>query len=203
MLDEKRIRGIKTAITILTVILIIMIIYIAYCIFYPNIENILMPDSQVKSDEMSSNIKDNENGYIRSLVDKLISLTNEEREKEGLEPLKTSEKLVKVADYKVLEMSDLNYFEHDSPKYGRIDNQFKKFGGIRLGIEATVIGENLAKFEGYDKSAIKPEEIIKAWMDSPEHRENILKKEYNAIGISIYYTDHKICYASQEFMLSN
>ena len=86
---------------------------------------------------------------------------------------------------------------------GKLTTNSPSSVGYVWGVEATVIGENLAKFEGYEKSAIKADEIVRAWMNSPEHKENILKKEYNAIGISVYFLKNKICFASQEFMYAN
>ena len=55
-----------------------------------------------------------------------------------------------------------------------------------------VFGENLA--QGYSA----PEAVVKAWMDSPEHRKNILDSGYNtcAIGICIRGDNY---YWAQEF----
>ena len=73
-------------------------------------------------------IKEKEAGYMREIVDKMIELTNKERDRAGLKSLKKKEKFTAVADYKVLEMSKENYFEHISPTYGDIDKQFLEFG---------------------------------------------------------------------------
>lgn len=194
-------KTIKAAIIVLFAFLILLTLFFCYEIFYPYLSQLFeMGISKPDIAKITGEIKDNEEGYIRGITDQMIQLTNEEREKAGLKPLKKNEKLLMVADYKVLEMSKLKYFDHTSPKYGKIANQFLQFGGIRLSIDTDIIGENLAKFEGYDKAAIKPAEIIEAWMNSPEHKENILKKEYDAIGISVYFAEGKICYAAQEFM---
>jgi len=194
-------KGIKAAIVVLSSVLVLLTFFFCYQIFHPYISQLIeIVFSKTDTGKISGEIKDNEEGYIREITDKMIQLTNDEREKAGLEALKENEKLTTVADYKTLEMSKLGYFDHVSPKYGKIANQFLQFGGIRLSLDTDVIGENLAKFEGYDKVAIKPEEIVEAWMNSPEHKENILKKEYNAIGISVYFSEGKICYAAQEFM---
>jgi uncharacterized protein YkwD len=209
---ERSRRGISAAIAVMSVILFLVVLYFCYWIFYPSLYKFvdLDPSGQmykkyfaesIKNKESTeSAIKDKEAGYIASLGSEIIRLTNEERKKAGLGALKANDKAKTVAEHKVLEMSELNYFEHDSPKYGKIDNQFLQFGGIRLGADASVIGENLAMFEGYSKKSITAEEIVTAWMNSPEHKENILKKEYNQIGVSVYYTSDGKCYAAQEFL---
>lgn len=194
-------KGIKTAIIVLSILLMLLTLFFCYQIFYPYLSQLIEKEIlKPNIGKITGEIKDNEEGYIREITDQMIQLTNDERKKAGLQVLEKNEKLAMVADYKVLEMSKLNYFDHVSPKYGKIANQFFQFGGIRLSIDADMIGENLAKFEGYDKAGIKPAEIIQAWMNSPEHMENILKKEYNAIGISVYFSEGKLCYAAQEFM---
>jgi len=210
--EDRPKRGIGAAIAVLSVILFLIALYFCYWVLYPYLYKYidLDPSGQMSKKYFSEIIKNNENvenaildnkaGYINSLGNEIIKLTNVERKKEGLGSLKLNSKAKTVAEYKVLEMSKLNYFEHDSPKYGKIDNQFLQFGGIRLGADASVIGENLAMFEGYSKKAISAEEIVTAWMNSPEHRENILKKEYNEIGVSVYYTNDGKCYAAQEFL---
>ncbi len=40
--------------------------------------------------------------------------------------------------------------------------------------------------------------IVKAWMDSPEHRANILNEEFTRTGVSVIFKDGKV-YAAQEF----
>ncbi len=201
---ENKKRGLKTAIAILAVSLILIILYFGYNIFYPFISKYLfISDETLKQNKkVQSEIIENKTGYIVELTDKLIELTNTERKKAGLKPLQKHEKAETVAKYKVLEMAELGYFDHYSPKYGDIENQFLQFGGIVMNINASMIGENLAMFEGYDKNDIKPEDIITAWMNSPEHKENIVKKEYNSIGIAVYYTKDKKCYAAQEFLMA-
>ena len=57
----------------------------------------------------------------------------------------------------------------------------------------TTYGENLAfNFE-------KPEDVYKAWMHSPTHKENILYPSYKTIGIAKYKTKDGVTYWAQEF----
>lgn len=58
--------------------------------------------------------------------------------------------------------------------------------------EKAVYGENLAK--GYHSA----EDAMKAWMASPEHKDNILYPGYKKIGIAVYKADGQ-WYWAQEF----
>lgn len=99
-------------------------------------------------------------------------LVNEQRQANGLEPLEISATLSSKARIKAQDMKDHNYFSHTSPTYG------SPFAMMQtLGITYTSAAENIAS--GY-KTA---EAVVKAWMDSPSHRANILSTRYDTLGI--------------------
>jgi len=103
---------------------------------------------------------------------KVVELTNAERAKNGLAPLKIDNELSKVAREKSKDMSVNKYFDHNSPTYGSPFDMMKKFG-----ISYRSAGENIAMGQR------TPEEVVKAWMDSTGHRENILSSNYTHIGV--------------------
>jgi uncharacterized protein YkwD len=108
-------------------------------------------------------------------VSKIVDLTNKEREKEDLRSLQNSEKLNFIAYKKAKDIIDRDYFAHISPTgEGAADL------AEEAGYEYLLIGENLAKgvFENN-------EEIVTGWMESPPHRENILKPQFTEIGVAI------------------
>ncbi|MBE0344282.1 serine protease, partial [Paenibacillus sp. 28ISP30-2] len=84
-------------------------------------------------------------------------------------------KLTEVALAKAKDMSTNNYFSHTSPTYGSPFDMMKKFG-----VTYTYAGENIAMGQQ------TPQEVMKAWMNSQGHRENILKAEYTQIGVAYY-----------------
>ena len=55
-------------------------------------------------------------------------------------------------------------------------------------------GENIASGQA------SPEEVMKAWMDSPGHRANILNSKFQYIGVGFLYDDHFRTIWSQEFL---
>ncbi|ASR47174.1 CAP domain-containing protein [Paenibacillus kribbensis] len=105
----------------------------------------------------------------------VVKLVNNERSKNGLKPLTSDAKLTEVALAKAKDMSTNNYFDHTSPTYGSPFDMMKKFG-----VSYTYAGENIAMGQK------NPQEVMKAWMNSQGHRENILKAEYTQIGVAYY-----------------
>src|SRR5699024_805500 len=70
----------------------------------------------------------------------VVNLTNEEREKNGLEPLEIDKELSSVAREKSSDMQENNYFDHNSPTYGSPFDMMDQFQ-----IDYTSAGENIAK----------------------------------------------------------
>ena len=103
----------------------------------------------------------------------LLDLVNKARADAGLKPMQFDMQLVKVARLKAQDMVDKNYFSHDSPTYGSPFDMMRQFG-----VSFKYAGENIA-----GNSTV--EGAFKAWMNSPGHKANILKPEFNFTGIGI------------------
>lgn len=107
----------------------------------------------------------------------IIEQTNINRADESkLAPLKENKKLNLSAQNKVKEMFINQYFEHVSPvtKKGVSDL------GTDVGYEYLLIGENLALGTFKDDA-----DLVRAWMDSPGHRANILNTHYTEMGAAV------------------
>ncbi|MBM7716380.1 CAP domain-containing protein [Siminovitchia sp. FSL H7-0308] len=109
---------------------------------------------------------------LSAFEQKVVDLTNAERSKNGLAPLKVDLELSKVAREKSKDMAANNYFDHNSPTHGSPFDMMKKFG-----ISYRSAGENIAMGQR------TPEEVVQAWMKSQGHRENILSSSYTHIGV--------------------
>lgn len=105
---------------------------------------------------------------------KIIELTNNERTKLGLGPLKENEALAKAALMKADNMFEENYWAHFAPS-GYTPWDFI----LGAGYQFTFAGENLAK------NFYTADDIVAAWMASPTHKENILNPRYQDIGIVV------------------
>jgi len=104
--------------------------------------------------------------------DEVVKLVNAERAKAGLPALKSDWELARVANHKSQDMHDYKYFDHTSPTYGSPFTMMKNYG-----IQYKSAGENIAMGQS------TPEQVVKAWMNSPGHRANILNKNYTHIGV--------------------
>jgi uncharacterized YkwD family protein len=125
----------------------------------------------------------------------VLFLVNEARVDAGLEPLALDARLTQVARDKVKDMRDLDYFDHESPVFGLPFKMMETYG-----INYRWAGENLAAGQ------LTPEAVMKGWMESEDHRENILSPYYSNIGIA--YTKGKKTtayrtYWAQEFSSPN
>lgn len=103
----------------------------------------------------------------------LVALVNEERAAAGLVSLELDPRLVPVARAHSAEMFRLRYFSHTSPATG---SPFDRL--TTGGISYTRAGENLA----YARSVATAHRGL---MDSPGHRENILRPEFRRIGVGV------------------
>lgn len=106
---------------------------------------------------------------------KVIALVNQERSKAGLKTLTNQADLSNMALAKAKDMSNNNYFDHTSPTYGSPFDMMQKFG-----ISYSSAGENIAMGQQ------TAEEVMKDWMNSQGHRENILNPNFTQIGVGYY-----------------
>jgi hypothetical protein len=106
--------------------------------------------------------------------ERVIDLTNKEREKQGLGSLKENKLLSEAARQKAADMFAFNYWAHISPS-GRTPWTFFTDVGYRY----QYAGENLAR------DFRDPESVVQAWMASPSHRENMANPKYQEVGVAV------------------
>lgn len=107
-------------------------------------------------------------------INEVFNQTNIERQKSGLPPLKLNSVLSRAADKKAEDMFTQNYWAHIAPN-GKTPWDFI----LGEDYKYTYAGENLAK--DFQNS----ENVVKAWMNSPSHRDNILNKNYTEVGYAV------------------
>ncbi|MEK7075840.1 MAG: CAP domain-containing protein [Patescibacteria group bacterium] len=105
----------------------------------------------------------------------VLQLTNYSRQAFGLSELKINTELSKAALAKAEDMFKGQYFAHNSP-LGLTPWDFIKAEGYNY----IIAGENLAV------NFYTSESLESAWMNSPEHKSNILNKDFQDIGIGIF-----------------
>lgn len=141
------------------------------------------PSTPVIQDETANSAQ---NTSVSAIEKAVIDLTNVERQKAGLKPLQIDEKLMASARQKSADMSKNNYFDHNSPTLGSPFDLMKANGvTYRSAAENIAMGQRTA------------EEVVKAWMESPGHRQNILTPEFTHIGIGFVQNGN---YWTQQFI---
>lgn len=107
-------------------------------------------------------------------VEQIISGTNGERAKLGLGQLSESPILDSAAAAKARNMFEENYWAHYSPS-GKNPWGFMSGAGYKF----VYAGENLAR------NFYNSDDVIKAWMNSPSHRDNMANSHYREIGVAV------------------
>jgi hypothetical protein len=114
-------------------------------------------------------------GYATDMTSSsLLSGTNQQRSKNGKSTLTIDTKLTSAAQSKAEDMASKDYWSHNSPS-GQTPWSFITATNYKY----KTAGENLAY--GFDTSA----NTITGWMNSPEHRANILNSTYTSVGFGI------------------
>ncbi len=104
---------------------------------------------------------------------RILALTNAERQRNGLAPLRANSALMHQARIKAQDMVSNNYFSHQSPTLGSPFDQLRT-----AGIVYSTAGENIAGNRSADSA-------FNSWMNSSGHRANILNGNFNQIGIGV------------------
>lgn len=101
----------------------------------------------------------------------LLRLTNLERQKAGLAPLRLSSRLTTAAQNHASDMARNNYFSHTGRNGSSMVTRIKATGYLY-----GYVGENIAA------GKTSPAATIEQWMNSAGHRANILNPNFTEIG---------------------
>ena len=120
----------------------------------------------------------------------IVQLVNEIRVQKDLEPVELDPALTQIALIKAKDMVKRNYFEHYSPFYGNPWDLATLFD-----YHYTSFAENIAR------NFVTAEEVVKAWMASPKHRDNIVNAHYTYTGIGVEKANNGKFYIVQHFVM--
>ena len=108
-----------------------------------------------------------------------LCLLNNERATRGLAPLSTQPELESSAQNYSQAMVQQRFFAHVSPGGQTITDRLADYTGAAL---SYTTGENLGWGEG---ALATPSAIVRGWMASTGHRDNILSGDFTEIGVGI------------------
>jgi uncharacterized protein YkwD len=118
----------------------------------------------------------------------LLDLTNESRAKANLPPLRANPQLLTAARAHAANMAKKGEMAHE------LDGKTPSDRVKEAGYGARRVGENVAVGE-----RLKPADVVKLWMESPRHKENILHDEYTEIGLGLAKNEKGETYYAQVF----
>jgi len=124
----------------------------------------------------------------------ILTMVNKERVHAGLPPLKFSPRLAVIARGHSYDMAIRRYFAHNSPE-GSTPAQ--RVRGV--GIEYQQMAENIYMDDFRDTGGLAAR-AVKGWLNSPEHRANLLSPELTESGVGIARSSSGKTYLTQDFI---
>lgn len=110
----------------------------------------------------------------------IACLINEERATYGVQPVQPNASLRQAALSHSADMVSQGYFEHTSPAGVTFVDRIAATGYTH-GARSWDVGENLVWGTG---PLSTPRSLVTSWMNSPPHRENLLRARFRQLGIA-------------------
>ena len=112
-------------------------------------------------------------GVLRATPGELavVRVVNTFRATNGAPPLRVGRALTRAARAHSVDMARKGYFDH-----GAFVQRLRRFG-----VRAPYVGENLAS----GTSPLSAGEIVRMWITSPPHRQNLLDRGFRRIGVGV------------------
>ncbi len=154
----------------------------------------IFADAENSAPEKSAAVSNKTSAKIFDLEHRVFDLINQERAKAGLPSLVWNEDLARVARGHSQNMAASHFFSHTGLD-GKMVNNRADAAGVK---SWRLIGENIAYNRGFgDPTGC----AVQNWMNSPGHRDNILKTDWRESGIGVAVTENGTYYFTQVFLL--
>lgn len=121
--------------------------------------------------DITSSIKVEKVNGVSDVINQVLQLTNNERSRAGLQPLRLNAALSRAAQRHSESMAYHDFFDHKGPD----GNPFSRIQ--EAGYQYSAAAENIAAGQA------TPADVMRSWMNSAGHRANILNPGYINIGI--------------------
>ena len=116
---------------------------------------------------------------LDAYAQEVLTLANAQREAAGQNPLSADPVLTEMAMLRARELEES--YSHTRPSGENCKTVFGEFE-----IDLRFWGENAAKGNR------TPEAVVEAWMDSPGHRENLLREDAGYLGVGVWQDEDGI-----------
>lgn len=173
---------------------------------------------KVRADQGTVLFNDRPNYNSYQIEVQIHNLMNEQRRSYGLQPFTWDENLASIARSHSQDMANRDYYNHDSPEGKTFSDRYSQAGyncqipigenRISLGGENILqsytfgsyrhMGTVITEYNWYTESEIV-KTAVTGWMNSPSHKENILKPYYQREGIGMEIMSNNTLYITQNF----
>jgi uncharacterized protein YkwD len=109
----------------------------------------------------------------------ILCLINERRAGAGVPPVHRNERLAHAAVRHSRDMVERGYFAHTGPGGETFIDRLTDAGYMQ-GARSWFVGENLVWGSG---ELSTPSSMVRAWMESPAHRDNLLRARFREVGV--------------------
>jgi len=127
---------------------------------------------------------------LATIIDTVFLLTNRERVRASLTPLRRNADLARIAQLQAEQMAAAGKLAHEVPgsRYPTLATRMKL-----IGYQYRAVGENVA--DGYTSGAA----LMAGWMTSAPHRANILSARFTETGVGMARSKSGRTYTAQVF----
>ena len=134
---------------------------------------------------------------VETIRARALDLVNQVRQEHGLPPLALEAKLNQSAQAHANDMFTRRYHAHESPEGRTAYDRYMAAGGSKW----RLVGENIMHCAGCRPPAQVGvlTRLQREWMESPTHRENILRTGFTHFGFGMVVDDERQLYAAQTF----
>jgi uncharacterized protein YkwD len=108
----------------------------------------------------------------------IVRAMNSVRAANGVPPLRIGPALTRAARSHSVDMARRGYFDH-----GAFVQRLRRFG-----VRAPYVGENLAS----GSRPLPAGEIVRMWVASPPHRQNLLDRTFRRIGVGVAGSSNRL-----------
>ena len=134
---------------------------------------------------------------LEQLRQESLQLVNDARSKQDLSSLQFEAELNEAAQAHAEDMLKRQFYDHVSPEGDTVMDRYIAAGGSQY----RLVAENIARCRGCrvpaDETAVR--DLHQGWMNSPEHRENILAEGLSGYGFGIAENETGTRYSVQTF----
>jgi uncharacterized protein YkwD len=124
----------------------------------------------------------------------IIKQVNSERARRGLKALKFSPRLAVVARGHSYDMAIRHYRDHNSPEGSTPADRVRG-----VGVEFKAVAENIY-VDDYHRLEALGDRVLEGWLESPDHRANLLSPDFVETGIGVARSDDGLTYVTQDFV---